>query len=357
MHILNVAEAAQKQYNARTTDVYNGGPVTVQLRVDQAEIFIREALSTFSWAPVAEATQTEYQLLQAEHPILADIASFRAAHINHLTPRSLDIDAAGAAMAAEGMPVKDRIEDPPRRKWPILLRQTSFLALEERIQFKMRGSGGVESPLVEENAKEVKLVNGSHKARFGEIEERGAAVTPAGRALYDKLLASSMRVVEYRRTSPEAVEAALADTFRVYPDTWEELRKQELVYVKYSLTEKLPSSSLLISELGNPVASQSTIESLIDDGYLETSPITYEDFLPFSAAGIFQSNLNINHESLQLGERDDLSQQPACQADVEGLEHALGCSVIDPDALYTRVQKESLECSLLKLKSLLRASH
>jgi uncharacterized glyoxalase superfamily metalloenzyme YdcJ len=313
-----------------------------QLRVDQAEIFIREALRTFSWAPMAEASQTEYQLLQAENPILADIASFRTAHINHLTPRALDIDAARAAMASQGMPVKDRIEGPPKRKWPILLRQTSFLALEEKIQFKLRDTP---PPLGEENANNVgNSVDGSHKARFGEIEERGAAVTPAGRALYDKLLESSMHAAGCQRTSPEAVD----DAFRVYPDTWDELRKQELVYVNYSLTGKLPSSALLTSELGKSVISPSIIESLIEDGYLETSPITYEDFLPFSAAGIFQSNLNQNPKSLQVGERDDRS-----QADMEGLEHALGCSVIDPDVLYARAQKESLESSLLKLKSLL----
>ncbi|KUL84575.1 hypothetical protein ZTR_08775 [Talaromyces verruculosus] len=307
-----------------------------RFRVHQAEIFIREALRTFSWAPVAVATQTEYQLLRAEHPILADIASFRTAHINHLTPRTLDIDAAQAAMAAEGMPVKDRIEGPPKRKWPILLRQTSFLALEEKIQFKVRDSDSDSDEA--EDTHNAGLVDGSHKARFGEIEERGAAVTPAGRALYDQLLERSMHTAGDQK---EAVEKALASTFRAYPDTWEELRKQELVYVKYSFTGKLPSSSKY--DVVNP----SIVESLIEDGVLETSPITYEDFLPFSAAGIFQSNLNQKPNSLQI--RDELKQQ----ADVEGFEHALGCPVIDPDVLYARAQKQILESSLLKLKSLL----
>lgn len=310
-----------------------------QFRVHQAEIFIREALRTFSWAPVAEATQTEYQLLQAEHPILADIASFRTAHINHLTPRTLDIDAAQAAMAAEGMPVKDRIEGPPRRKWPILLRQTSFLALEEKIQFKARDSDNdIDEP---EDTHNVGLVDGSHKARFGEIEERGAAVTPAGRAFYDRLLERSMLVTGGEK---EAVDEALVSMFRAYPDTWEELRKQELVYVKYSFTGKLPSS------MRYDVMSPSIIESLIEDGVLETSPIIYEDFLPFSAAGIFQSNLN-QKPSSQVA--DGTQYQP----DIEGFERALGCSIIDPDVLYAQAQKQSLESSLLKLKSLLVLSN
>lgn len=34
----------------------------------------------------------EYVKLNSEHPIVADIASFPSAHINHLTPRTLDID-------------------------------------------------------------------------------------------------------------------------------------------------------------------------------------------------------------------------------------------------------------------------
>jgi uncharacterized glyoxalase superfamily metalloenzyme YdcJ len=34
---------------------------------------------------------------------VADVVSFRGPHINHLTPRTLDIDAAQAAMIEHGM--------------------------------------------------------------------------------------------------------------------------------------------------------------------------------------------------------------------------------------------------------------
>lgn len=54
------------------------------------------------------------------------------------------------------------IEGPPRRQCPILLRQTSFKAISERIRFK--GSDAVLG----------------HRARFGEIESRGVALTPKG---------------------------------------------------------------------------------------------------------------------------------------------------------------------------------
>ncbi len=75
-------------------------------------------------------------------------------------------------MSAYGITPKAVIEGPPRRDVPILLRQTSFKALEESIRF----AGDTQ---------------GRHTARFGEIEQRGVALTPDGRALYDRLLAAA----------------------------------------------------------------------------------------------------------------------------------------------------------------------
>lgn len=94
---------------------------------------------------------------------------FPGCHINHLTPRTLDIDRVQSMMPECGIEPKILIEGPPRREVPILLRQTSFKALEEPVLFagEMRGT---------------------HTARFGEIEQRGVALTPKGRALYDELL-------------------------------------------------------------------------------------------------------------------------------------------------------------------------
>lgn len=155
MSLLNVAES-------------EGG----RLRVRDAAVFIQESMKTFGWRSVAAAPKGVYQKLRDEHPILADIACFQSAHINHLTPRTLDIEAAQMRMYTERIDVKQRIEGPPARQCPILLRQTSFLALEEPTSFP--GDAGFEP--------------GCHKARFGEIEERGAAVTARGRALYDDLL-------------------------------------------------------------------------------------------------------------------------------------------------------------------------
>ncbi|KAI8651075.1 DUF1338 domain-containing protein [Fusarium keratoplasticum] len=176
-----------------------------RLDKDQAEVFIPQALLTFSWKSVAAATFSQYNLIKAEHPILADIACFQSSHINHLTPRTLDIDAVQEAMQRAGMAIKSCIEGPPLRKCPILLRQTSFLALEEAVKFPTDG-GKTEDGLVE----------ASHKARFGEIEERGAAVTAKGRELYDRLLNESRE--KAGDANPKEADAIVADTFRAYPD-------------------------------------------------------------------------------------------------------------------------------------------
>ena len=51
-------------------------------------------------------------------------------HINHLTPRVLDIDDLYESMQARGIEMIDEIQGPPRWDGPdVLLRQTSFRAL------------------------------------------------------------------------------------------------------------------------------------------------------------------------------------------------------------------------------------
>ena len=113
-----------------------------------------------------------YHALHDAHRLIADVVSFRGPHINHLTPRTLDIDAAQAAMLARGIDAKAVVEGPPPRRCPILLRQTSFKALQETVHFPSGEAADA----------------GTHTARFGEIEQRGLALTPKGRALYDQLL-------------------------------------------------------------------------------------------------------------------------------------------------------------------------
>ena len=215
------------------------------------------------------------------------MVSFAGPHINHLTPRTLDIDAAQAAMAAAGMKAKAVIEGPPPRSVPILLRQTSFHALEEPIRFM-----GAAEP-------------GAHTARFGEIEQRGAALTPKGRALYDRLLAEA-----------QADGGGPAAAFAAFPDDLDALRREGLAFFRYVAVEANESVDL---------------DALVAAGRVRADPIVYEDFLPVSAAGIFQSNLG--------GERRSAFDGASSQA---AFETALGRATLDPFSLYAAAEYQSL---------------
>jgi uncharacterized glyoxalase superfamily metalloenzyme YdcJ len=179
---------------------------SMSLTTEEADEFITESLEIFRWHSRSTVPLETYLKLKHEHAMVADIACFPSAHINHLTPRTLDIDAVQAEMAARGLPVKTGgIEGPPAgRRCEILLRQTSFKALEERVAFSDRdGSPGAGE-------------DGTHTARFGEVEQRGAAVTRKGRELYDRLLGSAIALAESRGRE---LGDALSETFaECYPD-------------------------------------------------------------------------------------------------------------------------------------------
>ncbi|KAL2815803.1 hypothetical protein BDW59DRAFT_175998 [Aspergillus cavernicola] len=270
-----------------------------QLTQSQAEKFIAKGLRSFSWQCPAVANHSQYSLLNLEHPILADISCFRSAHINHLTPRTLDMNEAQSTVLEAGMAVKSRIEGPPPRKCPILWRQTSFLALEEKIR----------SP-----------------SRNDHIEERRTAVTPTGqRGTSDA-------------ANPRTVDEIMSETFQQYPDDWSELWRQGLVYCEYQCTGK----AMTTPPLGESQISSLILEHLIADGVVEAIPITYEDFLLFSAAGIFQLNLQVNSKSSRAAVGGG-SDKGKSSADLECFERALRCRIFDSDKLYVQVQKQSLE--------------
>ncbi|QJQ96185.1 MULTISPECIES: VOC family protein [Halomonadaceae] len=279
------------------------------LNAEQAERFVAEALETFRWHQEATVDLDTYEALHGEHRLIADVVCFRGPHINHLTPRTLDIDEVQWRMPKRGINPKAIIEGPPRRQCPILLRQTSFKALEESIHF-------------------VGETKGTHTARFGEIEQRGVALTPKGRALYDRLLAEAQ---EPSSSQDNALhQARLGRVFEAFPDDAAELRRQALAYFRYELTP-----------LGHEVtgeAAENEIEALIAQGLVEARPIVYEDFLPVSAAGIFQSNLGDDSRGLQAG-----------NANRAQLEQALGCPVTDEFALYAEMQESSRKAVLARL--------
>ena len=276
--------------------------------LDEADArrFVIEALETFRWHGDATVSLATYHALHDAHRLIADVVSFRGPHINHLTPRTLDIDAAQAGMLARGIDAKAVIEGPPPRRCPILLRQTSFKALQETVQFPSGDAGDA----------------GTHTARFGEIEQRGLALTPKGRALYDQLLAQA-RDSGGAGSTGQDYPTRLAAAFSAFPDDHDTLRREGLGYYRYALTDAGRATPAAVGDL--------PAEALIAAGLASADPIVYEDFLPVSAAGIFQSNLG-----------GDEQRAYAAHANRDAFEQALGMKVEDEFAIYERLQAESL---------------
>jgi uncharacterized glyoxalase superfamily metalloenzyme YdcJ len=298
--------AARKILTPRASELIEVFERQGGLTAELAEEFVREALETFRWHSEAMVSVKTYADLCDAHRLIADVVSFKGPHINHLTPRTLDIDAAQARMRQRGLIPKASIEGPPRRNCPILLRQTSFLALEEPVGFT-DDRGGTQA--------------GMHKARFGEIEQRGAALTPKGRKIYDNLHAS---------TAANAPDHAneLNQRFQALPDDWSALHTEKLAYFRYSATEEGV-------EAGRSKTLPCSIEALIGRKYLRFDPIIYEDFLPVSAAGIFRSNLGVDASRIYAG----------C-ANRDMFEAALGRPVLDEFDLYVQAEKASLQAAL-----------
>ncbi|MEN5274062.1 2-oxoadipate dioxygenase/decarboxylase HglS [Stenotrophomonas lactitubi] len=271
-----------------------------------AERFVEQALETFRWHGDATVDLPTYHALHKAHRLVADVVSFRGPHINHLTPRTLDIDAAQAAMIEHGMAAKAVIEGPPRRACPILLRQTSFKALEEAVHFPDNEGGDA----------------GTHTARFGEIEQRGLALTAKGRALYDQLLTQARDAGGAGSTGGDYGQRLQA-VFASFPDDHDTLRQEGLGYYRYQLTDAGRAAPERVADL--------PAEVLVAAGLATADPIVYEDFLPVSAAGIFQSNLGGGEQRAY-----------TAHANREAFEQALGAAVNDEFEIYERIQAESL---------------
>ncbi|OOR88874.1 DUF1338 domain-containing protein [Moraxella caviae] len=294
------------------------------LDADDAHEFVQEATKTFQWHATSPIAKNFYDKLHQEHRLIADVVGFYGPHINHLTPRTLDIDAVQAGMSARNIPPKAIIEGPPRRQCPILLRQTSFKALQEPIAFQ-NADGTLES--------------GHHTARFGEIEQRGVALTPKGRALYDALLAKARQNLDGTpESNPEHYYQALSESFKDFADDYRTLHDEGLAYFYYQLADDYQD------KLQNIARANKDVPTLIQAGVLRLEPIVYEDFLPVSAAGIFQSNLG----DKSTDDADDKTAEQALGSQAE-FEAALGAKVHDEFALYQAMMDESLQSCLAAL--------
>ncbi|CNH09142.1 Uncharacterized protein conserved in bacteria [Yersinia intermedia] len=289
------------------------------LTSNEADDFITQSLETFRWHNQATVSADVYQQLHDQHRLIADVVAFKGPHINHLTPRTLNIDAVQMAMPAHQIPPKAVIEGPPPRRCPILLRQTSFKALEEDVSFF---------------ATDGQIIQGHHTARFGEIEQRGAALTAKGRNLYDNQLQAAqdqLQVPANEKNAPQYM-AILNEKFSQFPDDYPTMRAEKLAFFRYFPTEKgLSTPTVSMQDL--------TLDELIDGEFIQYEPLVYEDFLPVSAAGIFQSNLGDKGHS-----------QFAGHSSKQDFQRALGATVIDELQLYEETQQRSIMACATALK-------
>ncbi|HEY2298050.1 MAG TPA: VOC family protein [Jatrophihabitans sp.] len=256
---------------------------------EDAAVFLKLAVEAFTLSsePVDAAWYRELEQVSA---VAADIGGVTSTHINHLTPRVLDIDALYARMSARGITMIDAIQGPPKWDGPdVLLRQTSFRALAEPRRFRTESG---------------EVVDGSLRVRFGEVEARGVALTSAGRDRYDALIGRDA-----------------ADWNESLPPTELGLLRAGLAYFSFAPT-------------GRAVVRRGLLSDQVFDGVLAATPIVYEDFLPRSAAGIFQSNLT------EEGTRDD--EVAGTRRDAGWLSDVIGSAVRDPYELYAAQQRTSV---------------
>jgi len=370
----------------------NGG-----LNSGDADALIAECTTRiFKWTGTAIDSPLYQQLCDSGFKIAADIACFPSHHLNHLTPNSFGIDIYTSAMkyclgemseatlrervhvaaeriaarvdhhhlrllfrhlsadfceSLERRPIspafchrlvdglirqlqrpelelsrlnhsgfKDATEG-PSEDTPILLRQDAYRALSEAVTFRNSDNNSVPSV---------------HTARFGEIEQRFYATTPAGRQLYDDCLTNAEVLLgEARSVSLDwhEREQILAHAFARFPKTLPELRRQGLVHVRYAAT--------LAGRRAAGHLDTHNLEQLIAQGYVRFEGLRYEDFLPVSAAGIFASNLS------QYGTQSTAASRPVYQQ--TDLERILGIEIVDTATQYAAMEAESLAETLRQL--------
>ena len=285
------------------------------LSVVDAERFLELATAAFalSTEPVDRAWYAE---LEAVSSVAADIGGVSSTHVNHLTPRVLDIDDLYASMQARGIEMIDQIQGPPRWDGPdVLLRQTSFRALSEPRRFREAdGSVG----------------EGALRVRFGEVEQRGIALTHAGRDLYDELVAETDRRLRSAGQGTSRQEVAAQVWAERLPGSERDLAHQGLAFFTYRVVNPAAATT----PAGREAVERRYLRALVDLGVVVAEPIVYEDFLPRSAAGIFASNLT-GSGSLDIN-------QGGAERDRAWLSDVIGREVAIPEEVYAAESASSI---------------
>ncbi len=383
--------AQRRVFTDRAKELIEKGERQGGLSSADADALIREGVEhIFKWTGAARDHKLYTHLCNAGFKIAADIACFEAHHLNHLTPNTFCIDLYTGAMefclgqideaefrsraaaalkqllevadrdylrlhfknltAAEVLSYQRRTPAPgaidaiinklvttfkgpgfdlhtldhsgfkdytegPDASTPVFLRQDAYKALNEPVRFREADGSTVDAV---------------HTARFGEIEQRFYAATPAGRELYNRCNGDA-EAARPKLPSPAkehaAFLAAYAKFFDQFPKSLRELLRAGLVYGEYSVTAKG------LAARGNLPTTD--LHELLAQGYIDVEGIRYEDFLPVSAAGIFASNLN------QYGTRATAADRPPFTK--QRLEGIIGREIIDTDEEYRARQQKSID--------------
>jgi len=382
--------AKRSIFSDRAKELIRKNEVEGGLSVAEGEELVREGTTRiFKWTGHAHDFQLYKELSDAGFKIAADIACFESHHLNHLTPNTLCMDLYTAAMKfclgeldrsafsaraaralrwlrttgdADYMKLHFRhlsaddidafragtvtdadidryvaalverlgagdleltklkhsgykdFTEGPAVDTPILLRQDAYKALTEPVVF---------------HEEDGSTVNAAHTARFGEIEQRFYATTAKGRALYDECLnaaeADRAKDPGLIKRDFAAYEQAYSAAFAAFPKTLKGLYEADLVFVRYAPTAKGRAAAGKLAT--------TDLKALIADGYVRYEGLRYEDFLPFSAAGIFASNLG------QYGTKSTAAEKPTYSQEL--LERVMGRAIIDPNVIYKGMQAES----------------
>ena len=314
--------------NTFCMDLYTFAMKFCMGEVDQATFKVRAhaALSR-----LAARGDRDFMRLCFKHLTAAEVDGFGRGSVNAgaidtmvdgLTSRLQQKDLVMASLKHAGF--KDTTEG-PSEDTPVLLRQDSYKALTEPVQF--RNADGT-------------TIDTVHTARFGEIEQRFYATTPKGRALYDACLNEAELAKEkdpgLAKRDFAAYEAAYAKPFAPFPKTLPELLEHGLVYGRYVPTTKGLSAKATLTT--------TNIFELVRQGYVACEGLRYEDFLPVSAAGIFASNLN------QYGTKSTAAQRPVYSQSM--LEGVMGKAVVDADSVTRGLEAASLLETFARLELL-----
>lgn len=200
---------------------------------------------------------------------------------------------------------KETTEGPPADV-PVLLRQDSYRALTEEVEFTDAAGAAV---------------LGTHTARFGEVEQRGYACSASGRRAYDAALAAAAG-----RPGAEGADEASVGAFADLGTSAAELFARGQILGHYRPT----AAGLAARDAGTPLPD--TLTALLAAGFVTRRPLRYEDFLPVSAAGIFASNLR----------QQAATTAPVAPRRADELEAILGRGLVDPLAADAATEAASI---------------